>query len=228
MPAVSDDECASTASVSASSVSASAPARADTTVLIVTADGRLYAHGRNAFGQLGMGDTRDCTDFEEVTALRPLCVQPGVLACGSFHSVFGAALELPGMHVATTYSPCDLYSMGWSRDGQLGREVSGNGIRDQDEASPLIPAPMDVTDDDNDDEALSSISHLSCGSRHTAFIDMRGRLYTCGWNAYGQLGQGRQADGDLQFARVAPPSNGSRFIAVACGAFATVAVILNK
>lgn len=29
---------------------------------------------------------------------------------------------------------------------------------------------------------------VSCGWRHSLFIDTDGRLHSCGWNKYGQLG----------------------------------------
>ena len=35
-----------------------------------------------------------------------------------------------------------------------------------------------------------SIVSVSCGARHTAFIDEIGRLFQCGENKYGQLGIG--------------------------------------
>lgn len=35
-----------------------------------------------------------------------------------------------------------------------------------------------------------TITTACCGWRHTAAVDAEGRLYTWGWNKYGQLGLG--------------------------------------
>jgi hypothetical protein len=38
------------------------------------------------------------------------------------------------------------------------------------------------------------VASVACGWRHSAAVDQQGRVYTCGWSKYGQLGHGDCSD----------------------------------
>lgn len=127
-------------------------------------NGRVYAWGRNDFGQLGILTSNDSSEPVEVdrTAIPPqtLIVQ---IAAGWQHSF---ALGSDGT----------LYGWGRNTEGQL-----GNGTTD----SVNLPVSID---------GLFTFKKIAGGRFHSLALDSDGWVYSWGANFFGQLGDGTWDD----------------------------------
>lgn len=124
--------------------------------------------------------------------MRPQIVD---IAAGSWHS---AAVSAFG----------DLYTWGWNLNGQTGRPVYGRSAAadGSDRAAhrrklPTVFATADVIDLPRTAEACDladqyEVVAVWCGSRHTLVRTRCGRWLACGWNRYGQLGDGAVCEAD--------------------------------
>ncbi|KAK9903587.1 hypothetical protein WJX75_009396 [Coccomyxa subellipsoidea] len=187
----------------------------DTHTLAITDTGELFSFGRNQNGQLGLGTTSDAILPQPVESLRGLKVCD--ISCGAEHSMalagngavycwgWGAYGNLGDGHredrcapvkvlglegVKVTSVACGwrhsiaadetgvVYTFGWSKYGQLGH----GDCTDQ-----LVPKAVESLKD-------SRIVLISGGWRHTSVADDTGMLYSWGWNKFGQLGIGSNAD----------------------------------
>jgi len=130
---------------------------------IALSGGRMYSFGDNGDARLGPGiGTRRRTTPTLIKSPQNV----SFVACGGNHS---AAI-----------SNGELYMFGDSRYYQLGM-----GTGNMQEAIPkLVASPGGGRD-----KTLENVTHVACGSRHTAVI-AGGRLYTFGNNEMGQLGLG--------------------------------------
>jgi alpha-tubulin suppressor-like RCC1 family protein len=128
--------------------------------LFLTNDGKVYTCGNNGSGQLGLNDTTYRYVPTLITAFNNLTI--AAIACGSYHTLF---LTNDGK----------VYSCGINDSYQLGRTV--------DTANPSITPSIIST--------LNSftISAIAAGRYHTIFLTNDGKVYSCGGNAYGQLGR---------------------------------------
>mmetsp|Transcript_30492 Transcript_30492/g.89207 ORF Transcript_30492/g.89207 Transcript_30492/m.89207 type:complete len:366 (-) Transcript_30492:325-1422(-) len=128
-------------------------------VLARTHEGALFSWGNNSSGQLGMGERPDLNEPLLVEALAKECVT--TIAAGAAHSLAATADGV-------------LFSWGEGVSGQL-------GLGD----SSCVRYPVGV-------EAMldrEPIVQIAAGYAHTAIVTSSGRLYTCGDDSYGQLGQ---------------------------------------
>ncbi|XP_016542341.1 ultraviolet-B receptor UVR8 isoform X3 [Capsicum annuum] len=134
---------------------------------VITDAGVLLTFGWGLYGQCGLGNTND--------VLRPTCVSSllntriKAVAGGLWHSV---CLCEHG-HV---------YTFGGNQFGQLGL---GTGT-DHSETSPRL---VDASILENKNAKL-----VSCGARHSAIMTEDSKIYSWGWNKYGQLGLGDTVD----------------------------------
>mmetsp|Transcript_21218 Transcript_21218/g.63879 ORF Transcript_21218/g.63879 Transcript_21218/m.63879 type:complete len:457 (+) Transcript_21218:327-1697(+) len=187
----------------------------DTHTLCMAADGALWAFGRNSNGQLGNGSTEDGTVPRRVEAMQEHRVVS--ISCGAEHSVVSTAAgevfawgwgrygnvgdgqrqdrSLPtrallpdGHHIKAVASGWRhslaldtqgrVLSWGWGAYGQLGHDC-----RDDEAAPRLVESLVGRT-----------IANIAGGWRHTLASDEEGKLYSWGWNKFGQLGQGSKQD----------------------------------
>jgi alpha-tubulin suppressor-like RCC1 family protein len=143
-----------------SGVTTTALAAGDAHSLAIGSDGKLYAWGRNDYGQLGDGTMTE-RDVPVVVSL-PNSATATTIAAGSNYSL-------------ATGSDGKLYSWGNNADGQL-----GNGTMTAASTLPLtVSLPSGV-----------SATAVAAGSGHSLAIGSNGRLYAWGFNGYGQLGDG--------------------------------------
>lgn len=143
----------------------------------VTVHGKLYSWGASACGQLGHSDTAHMPKDVEgypyqpvpllVESLQDVCIVH--ISCGDAHTV---ALSREGL----------LYSWGGGGCGQLGHSETSKMPKDED-GCPYQPTPRIV-------EHLRPhvVATIACGKAHTIAVSDRGRMYTWGAGACGQLG----------------------------------------
>jgi alpha-tubulin suppressor-like RCC1 family protein len=143
-----------------SGVMATALAAGDAHSLAIGSDSKLYAWGRNDYGQLGDGTMTE-SDTPVVVSL-PNGATAMTIAAGSNYSL---AIGSDGK----------LYSWGNNAEGQL-----GNGTMVASSTTPLaVSLPSGV-----------SATAIAAGSGHTLAIGSDGKVYAWGFNGYGQLGNG--------------------------------------
>lgn len=154
----------------------------------------VYCFGRGEDGQLGLGDTSAHDEPIYVDSLRGIGVKD--VACGSGHTV---VLTVDG----------EIMSWGRGDDGRLGQN-----------SFEWKYVPRSVV-------ALQgiSITHITCGSYHTAAVSSNGELYTWGGGMYGKLGHGNER-GHSQPKRV-EALVGAIVSSVACGSRHT-AIVTSK
>ncbi|GAB4855716.1 Ultraviolet-B receptor uvr8 [Ancistrocladus abbreviatus] len=187
----------------------------DSHCLAVTMEGEVASWGRNQNGQLGLGTNEDSLLPQKLQAFQGISVK--MVAAGAEHSVAvtedgqiygwgwgrygnlglgdrddrlvpqrvssvnGEKMILVACgwrHTISVTTSGGLYTYGWSKYGQLGHG---------DFEDHLIPHKL---------EALRGhfIAQISGGWRHTMAVTSDGRLYGWGWNKFGQVGVGDDAD----------------------------------
>jgi alpha-tubulin suppressor-like RCC1 family protein len=128
--------------------------------VFLTNDGKVYSCGFNEGGQLGLGNTTQQTTPQPISTLNSFTIT--AIACGRDHTVF---LTNDGK----------VYSCGSNGNGQLGRTVD---TTNPSSVPSIIPTLNSFT-----------ISAIACGEYHTVFLTNDGKVYSCGNNGSGQLGQ---------------------------------------
>eukprot|EP00931_Biecheleriopsis_adriatica_P059019 TRINITY_DN35245_c0_g1_i1.p1 TRINITY_DN35245_c0_g1~~TRINITY_DN35245_c0_g1_i1.p1 ORF type:complete len:1099 (-),score=207.38 TRINITY_DN35245_c0_g1_i1:48-3344(-) len=143
----------------------------------VTVHGKLYSWGASACGQLGHCDTEHMPKDVEgypyqpvpllVSSIQDVCIVQ--IACGDAHTV---ALSREGA----------LYSWGGGGCGQLGHSETSKMPKDED------GCPYQLTPRVVDHLRPHVVSTIACGKAHTIAVSDRGRMFTWGAGACGQLG----------------------------------------
>ncbi|KAK4512892.1 ubiquitin-specific protease doa4 [Mucor velutinosus] len=155
---------------------------AHTHILLLTdsLDAPVLAFGSNRLSQCGIDYQQQ--ELKTPTAIDYFCGLRDAtdVACGPFHS----AVILGG----------DVYTFGWSKDGRLGW-----GSTKQDDDIISLAVFLDV----NDQPIEINATKIACGSAHTLVLDDHGHVWSCGSNAYGQLGRTPPANqqSDTHFRR---------------------------
>uniref|UniRef100_T1IIC6 RCC1-like domain-containing protein n=1 Tax=Strigamia maritima TaxID=126957 RepID=T1IIC6_STRMM len=171
-------------------------------VLLLTTDGSVFSYGLGSRGQLGHSGLTNENVPRKVEALDGVAIAS--IAAGGWHS---AALDTIG----------SVYMWGWNESGQLALPCSKVDSQRSDnvsvEATPnLVNFPLEVT-----------ITKISLGSRHSAAIADDGKLWSWGWNGYGQL-----CLGDKQIRDVPTAVNISPVSDVACRDWSTIVWAASK
>ena len=157
--------------------------------------GNVYACGRNHRGQLGINSTDISRNLPTlIPDISSLSYQ--IVSCGDEHSA--VIVENGGNK--------RLFTFGDNTYGQLGHNST--------DLSSYVPVEIYG--------GLTNVSKVSCGGFHTAIVLTDGNVYTFGWNAYGQLGDGTFTDSNIP-VHITEISNA---INVQCGYNHTM-VILN-
>ncbi|KAK3841124.1 MAG: regulator of chromosome condensation 1/beta-lactamase-inhibitor protein II [Linnemannia gamsii] len=158
--------------------------------LALDQDGTLHSWGSGRHGQLGHGDLVSKLFPEPIEALEGIRIADA--ACGASFSV---ALSETG----------DVYTFGLNDHGQLGignaavsqRKLGqGEGQQQgQERCNTALPQLVDFFEDSSHCEQGKSypieltVVQVACGHSHTVVLDDEGRVWSCGWGKYGQLGQ---------------------------------------
>lgn len=140
--------------------------------MVVTAAGRVFAFGKNDYGQLGL----DTIDNQLVPAQikggleKQTCLE---IRCGYYHSI-------------VLCSGARVYGFGRNDYGQLGlgrssaTAVANVQLQQQRFALPQLIEELEGKD----------ITRIACGCYHTVVVCEDGMLYVFGRNNHGQLGTG--------------------------------------
>ncbi len=158
----------------------------------ITGKGQIFTFGSNSEGRLGLGD-KSVAQSSTPCLVESLCRQRATqVACG-----WG--------HTAAVLDNGDIYTWGVGENGILG---VGSGETQWAPVRLSFAGKLGV-----------HITKASCGTRHTAMVDDKGRLFVCGSNDAGQLGTGSREKEMLPFlvSSVPEPVEG-----VACGTFHTL------
>ncbi|KAF9910929.1 hypothetical protein EC991_005103 [Linnemannia zychae] len=162
--------------------------------LALDQEGTLFSWGSGRHGQLGNGDLVSKISPEPVEPLEGIRIVDA--ACGASFSV---ALSETG----------DVYTFGLNDHGQLG---IGKAERNQEEekCNTALPQVVDFYEHISHSQQGGftqievNVVQVACGHSHTVVLDDRGRVWSCGWGKYGQLGQ----DESLQLQHGASPGRG--------------------
>jgi hypothetical protein len=128
---------------------------------------KVYCWGFNSCGQLGNGIVvNDKTTYFEPELNQYLSDKKIIdIKCGIGHSL---ALTAGGV----------VLGWGWNSYGQIGNRSN---------AAQVIPIKIKEFNNEK-------IKAISCGSCHSLALTESGRVYSWGWNDFGQLGHGNQID----------------------------------
>ena len=133
----------------------------------ITSEGRLFTWGKNDYGQLGDGTTTDCYIPTDITSW--------------FNLVEGETITkitLRFWHSAALTSDGRIFTWGSNSDGELGDGTTTDRY-----------IPTEITSQFNLNEE-ETITEITLGGYHSSAITTEGRVFTWGWNRYGQLGDG--------------------------------------
>jgi len=132
----------------------------------ITSEGRIFTWGNNNYGQLGDGTTTTRLTPTDITSLFNLSVGETI-----------TSISLGYAHSSAITSKGFIFTWGNNSYGQLG---DGTNIDRM--------TPIDITRFFR--SPGEDIISVSLGYYHSSAITMVGRIFTWGWNAFGQLGDG--------------------------------------
>ena len=158
----------------------------------ITSNGSIYTMGKNSDGRLGIGDRS--VKFSNIPCLVEglSCFSAIDIACGFGHSI---AIMDNGK----------AFSWGLGEYGALGTS---------DCESQWFPVQIMFSE-----KSKLCIKTASCGTRHTAMTDDKGRLFVCGSGDAGQLGTGLR---ERELKPVHVGSISDFIVSTACGIFHTL------
>ena len=166
-----------------------------TTILL--SNGKVYTCGHNEYGQLGRNSNKNYNPEFKLITPTPLVGKVIQISCGYFHTLI---LSNNG----------NVYTCGDNQYGQLGRKTSDNCFN---------PEFVII----NSNFLSGKIKKISSGVFHTALLLENKKVYTCGYNFYGQLGNGSTTSSDV-FNII---SNNIKVKEISCGATHTSILSLD-
>jgi alpha-tubulin suppressor-like RCC1 family protein len=132
-------------------------------IIFIASNGKVYGVGKNSNGNLGLGDTTHRYTPVEITYFTNNGINIIKIVCGLNHTMFLA-------------SDGKIYGVGLNGYGQLGLEHTTQQN-----------TPQEITYFTTNN---INITQIECGFFHTMFIASDGKVYSCGYNGFGQLGLG--------------------------------------
>ncbi|MCP5524754.1 MAG: tandem-95 repeat protein [Verrucomicrobiales bacterium] len=164
-------------------------------------DGTVWAWGYNYYGELGNGTT--------VHSTIPVPVQAPAAWVG--HKVTG--IGAGGYHTVALLDDGKVWSWGRNDSGELGNGSTGQWV---------VPAPVQ----EPGAWAGHTVIRTAAGYRNTMALLDDGTVWTCGYNEFGELGNGSTGQSAVPVPVQAPGAwSGQRVIRLAAGAYHTVVVL---
>jgi alpha-tubulin suppressor-like RCC1 family protein len=134
--------------------------------IVLMDNGEVWVWGRNAYGELGVGNTSNVLVPTKVTALNGINIVDVQLSKAYYYN---------GFHTLFLADDGSLYACGYNANGQLGIGNTTN------QSTPQLLSKSDW---------VKIYAMGVSGGGFSAGIDTSGNLYTWGWNGRGQLGIG--------------------------------------
>jgi alpha-tubulin suppressor-like RCC1 family protein len=143
--------------------------------LFLRSDGKVFACGSNGYSQLGNGNTT-----QQNTPIPILTTNIGT----TFPII---AISAGGNHSLFLRSDGKVFACGYNNSGQLG---NGN-ITQQNTPIPILTTNIGTT---------FPITAISSGGSHSLFLRSDGKVYACGANVHGRLGDGTTTNSSTPIA----------------------------
>jgi len=221
----------------------------DYTTWVITTDGKLYGCGANGVGQQGSGDYADVTTFTQrlpdLTVKSVVCSinttwfittdgklygtgynLTGQQGSGGTANVNTFTQRLPDLTIASVACSSDttwvvttdgkLYGCGSNGDGQ-------QGIDDQYQLAVKVFTQKKYNPYGGVFEPITNAKSVACSDDATWYVTTDGKLYACGCNGNGQLGDGTTSS-EYRFRERTYDSAGNpiqNVKSVACSLFTT-------
>eukprot|EP00747_Dinoflagellata_sp_TGD_P165057 gnl/TRDRNA2_/TRDRNA2_185854_c0_seq1.p1 gnl/TRDRNA2_/TRDRNA2_185854_c0~~gnl/TRDRNA2_/TRDRNA2_185854_c0_seq1.p1 ORF type:complete len:587 (+),score=124.40 gnl/TRDRNA2_/TRDRNA2_185854_c0_seq1:97-1761(+) len=164
-----------------------------------TEGGRIFAWGKNDFGQLGTGD-------EENRALPVYTELP--------YETFIASVSAGSNYTLAVTKRGELWSWGRFQASNFPREFSSTWCNGYEAKGELGIKGL-------------KIAQISAGDQHMGVLTKDGKVYTWGYNDYGQLGWGLHGTdrvGQQKPNQVKGPLENEQVVEIGCGGGHTVAI----
>ena len=175
--------------------------------ICVDNEGSMWSFGRNNYGQLGTGNKKNYNTPQKIPNIPPI----QSVSCGFEHTLmitndlnlwsvgrntfgqlflesnedqllakqtkFSNILKITtgGNHSIFQNNKGEIYVCGYNKNGELGL----GHFNHQFDVCLLL---------NNENDPLLDIIQFACGNNHSLFLDSKGNVFSCGYNAYGSLG----------------------------------------
>jgi alpha-tubulin suppressor-like RCC1 family protein len=176
--------------------------------VLLSDDGRIWTFGDNDCGQLGHGDSKDRNVPKEIRRrVHGLHKDVRIIgvSCGASHTVL---LSDDGR----------IWTFGYNVFGQLGHGYNGD---------KNVRIPTEIHMNKNEFSEDVRIIDVSCGGCHTVLLSDDGRIWTFGFNCFGQLGHGdnkyRNVPTEIHRGEDGLPE-GIKIVSVNCGRYHIVLI----
>jgi alpha-tubulin suppressor-like RCC1 family protein len=165
-------------------------------------DGSLWSVGYNGVGGLGLGNTVDRAFATQITSL------------GTSVQKFRTS-NVPGGHASCyAWVGNNIYAWGWNNNGQLGDSTYTNKFSPTLVTFPGIVSGARTNVVNALNFAFSNIKDLIAKPYGFAILTTDGRVYACGYNGWGQTGQGSDFVNPNRLLYVRTPNDDAASIAL--------------
>ena len=166
-------------------------------------EGKVYTWGHNGNGQLGDGTTEESNV--------PICISNKENELKGKKII---SISAGGVHTVAIDEEGKVYTWGYNEFGQPGDGTTTNSV-----------LPICISDKENELKG-KRIVDISAGGAHTVALDEEGKVYTWGYNEFGQLGDGTTTNSTLPIC-ISEKGNelkGKKIVDVSAGYGHTVAI----
>ena len=135
--------------------------------VVLMSNGTVWACGNNIYGQSGGETKNDVTEFVQMKDSNGFISDATAVSAGSDYTVI---LKKDGT----------VWACGRNNYGQLGNNSTSDSF---------TFVQMQYSSDSGT-AAVTDVSAIAAGTSHTVILKKDGTVWACGWNNYGQLGNG--------------------------------------
>ncbi len=195
-------------------------------------NGEVWQCGSNSGGQLGINTIKESSVFVQSRKSNSgdYLENPSNSTTTSITGV--TQIACGGYHTAVLLNNGEVWQVGSNGKGQLGNtsvipKTDLNGSRSETFIKSYKSKDGNYLESPSGDntEAITGAIQISCGYWHTAVLLNNGKVWQCGHNQYGQLGNTSVVTGeDANSAVFVQSSNITGAMQVACGYYNTTAI----